>query len=110
MLTNPRAISEQLPLPRLDQSLTKPRTIISSLRWRYITLMERIISRSLERGATALAAYYTAEKIQDIRTEVLHDYRKKKVLFESMFLGAACPQTPRRQMGKENSLISNLTL
>ena len=54
--------------------------------------MERIISRSLERGATALAAYYTAEKIQDIRTEVLHDYRKKKVLFESIFLGEGFPQ------------------
>ncbi len=57
-----------------------------------MSLMERVISHSLGRSATESADDSTAEKIQDIRTGVLHNYRKKKVLCQSMFLGAGSPQ------------------
>ena len=45
-----------------------------------------VISRSSGRSATASAAYRAAEKIQDIKTGVLHDYRKKKGVDEKFIL------------------------
>ena len=37
-----------------------------------------IISRGKGRSATAAAAYRAAERIKDLRTGEIHDYRKKK--------------------------------
>ncbi len=45
-----------------------------------------VISRSSGRSATASAAYRTAEKIKDIRTGEIHDYRKKKGVDEKFIL------------------------
>ncbi len=45
-----------------------------------------IISRSKGRSATAAAAYRAAEKIEDIRTGDIHDYRKKKGVDEKFIL------------------------
>ncbi len=51
-----------------------------------------IISRSKGRSATAAAAYRAAEKIKDLRTGEIHDYRKKKGVDEKFIL--APPQAP----------------
>ena len=45
-----------------------------------------VISRSSGRSATASAAYRTAEKIKDIRTGEIYDYRKKKGVDEKFIL------------------------
>ncbi len=45
-----------------------------------------VISRSSGRSATASAAYRAAEKIQDIKTGEIHDYRKKKGVDEKFIL------------------------
>ncbi len=45
-----------------------------------------VISRSGGRSATASAAYRAAEKIKDIRTGEIHDYRKKKGVDEKFIL------------------------
>ena len=45
-----------------------------------------VISRSAGRSATASAAYRAAEKIQDIKTGEIHDYRKKKGVDEKFIL------------------------
>ncbi len=45
-----------------------------------------IISRSKGRSATAAAAYRAAERIEDIRTGEIHDYRKKKGVDEKFIL------------------------
>ncbi len=51
-----------------------------------------IISRGKGRSATAAAAYRAAEKIKDLRTGEIHDYRKKKGVDEKFIL--APPQAP----------------
>ncbi len=45
-----------------------------------------IISRSKGRSATAAAAYRAAERIEDIRTGEIHDYRKKRGVDEKFIL------------------------
>ncbi len=45
-----------------------------------------VISRSSGRSATASAAYRAAERIKDIRTGEIHDYRKKKGVDEKFIL------------------------
>ena len=45
-----------------------------------------VISRSAGRSATASAAYRAAEKIKDIRTGEIHDYKKKKGVDEKFIL------------------------
>ena len=45
-----------------------------------------VISRSAGRSATASAAYRAAEKIKDVRTGEIHDYRKKKGVDEKFIL------------------------
>ncbi len=45
-----------------------------------------VISRSSGRKATASAAYRAAERIKDIRTGEIHDYRKKKGVDEKFIL------------------------
>ena len=45
-----------------------------------------VISRSSGRSATASAAYRAAEKIKDIQTGEIHDYRKKKGVDEKFIL------------------------
>ncbi len=45
-----------------------------------------IISRSKGRSATAAAAYRAAERIEDLRTGEIHDYRKKKGVDEKFIL------------------------
>ena len=45
-----------------------------------------VISRSSGRSATASAAYRAAEKIKDIKTGEIHDYRKKKGVDEKFIL------------------------
>ncbi len=45
-----------------------------------------VVSRSGGRSATASAAYRAAEKIKDIRTGEIHDYRKKKGVDEKFIL------------------------
>ena len=45
-----------------------------------------VISRSKGRSATASAAYRAGEKILDIRTGEIHDYRKKKGVDEKIIL------------------------
>ena len=45
-----------------------------------------VISRSKGRSATASAAYRAGEKILDLRTGEIHDYRKKKGVDEKMIL------------------------
>ncbi len=45
-----------------------------------------VISRSAGRSATASAAYRAAEKIKDVKTGEVHDYRKKKGVDEKFIL------------------------
>ncbi len=44
-------------------------------------LSVKIVKRSSGRSATAAAAYRAAEKIHDYKTDVTHDYRKKRGVF-----------------------------
>lgn len=44
-------------------------------------LSVKIVKRSSGRSATAAAAYRAAEKIHDYKTDVTHDYRKKRSVF-----------------------------
>ena len=45
-----------------------------------------VVSRSSGRSATASAAYRAAERIVDLRTGEIHDYRKKKGVDETLIL------------------------
>ena len=44
-------------------------------------LSVKIVKRSSGRSATAAAAYRAAEKIHDYKTDITHDYRKKRSVF-----------------------------
>ncbi len=49
-------------------------------------LSVKVVQRSKGRSATAAAAYRAAEKIHDDKTNVTHDYRKKRGVFGSEIL------------------------
>lgn len=59
--------------------------------------MKKPISRKAGRSSTAAAAYRSAERIMDLRTGEIHDYRKKEgVMFSQIVVPTGCEMTRSR--------------
>ena len=83
---NTRAISDHFPQTNSLPTSYQPQSsyLYSKMAIYYFNVS--IISRSGGRSATASAAYRAAEKIKNIRTGEIHDYRKKKGIDEKFIL------------------------